>query len=182
MTDEFEDEVDLLTGGMKYPPKRFRDDDLIRQYRPLFSRYIDMRVAGKSAKTSFLQCFGSDYYDQHLTKRIEALEGGESFQRELEKRKKDAKFEDIFDLKRAVYGWLEIIQDPEARDSSRVAAMKELQVLYGMTIIDENGNTRAGKTLADFYVEQVKPLTAGVGDLHAAPGSPEAEAFERNTS
>jgi hypothetical protein len=177
VTDEFA-EIDLLTAGVKYPPSSFREDSFIRLFRPLVSRYLDMRVMGKDSTSAFMQCFGTDYYDQHLRRRIEALEGNESFQNEFKKRLSVAKFEDLFDLKSAVHRWMGLLNDPDVRDTSKVAALKELQVLYGMTVIDENGNTRAGKSLADFYKEQVKPLTAPEGELHAAPGTPEAQAFE----
>jgi hypothetical protein len=183
VTDEY-DELDLLTGGIKYPAPRFREDDFIRMYRPLVSRYLDMRVLGMERESAFLQCFGTDYYDQHLIRRIEALEGNEAFQNELGKRLDAKTPEQMFDLKKAIWNWMSIINSNSARDSSKVAAIKELQVLYGLTVIDANGNTRAGKTLADFYKEtdQQKPLTAGAGELHAEPGSPEAQAFEANTS
>lgn len=175
---EFEfDGIDLLTDGNKYAPSIFRMDSFIAKYRHLVSRYLDMRVMGAERSSAFLQCFGTDYYDQHLNNRIEALEGNEHFQIEFAKRLKDKPFDAIFDLKRAVHSWISIIASPDTRDSSRVSALKELQVLYGMTVIDENGNTKAGKSLQDFYRDQQKPLTADVGELHAEPGSPAAEAF-----
>jgi len=179
VTDEYDD-LDLLTDGIKYPAGKFRNPEFIREYRPLFARYLDMRVAGKPARSAFLQCFGAGYFDQWFLGRIEALEGGEHFQAQLEKKRAEADLTKVFDLKDAVYGWLDIIHNPETRDSSRVAALKELQVLYGMTMIDANGNTRAGKVLADFYKEsdRAKPITSATGDLHAEPGSPEAKAFE----
>ena len=174
-------DIDLLTGGIKYPASNFREEIFIRQYRALVSDYLDLRILGVEPERAFLRCFGTDYYDQFITQRIEALEHNPAYRVEFAKRFGAQSVDQMFNLKVAVYEWLQLINSKATRDSSKVAALKELQVLYGMTVIDANGNTRAGKVLADFYLEQnqAKPLTAPTGELHAEPGSAAAEEFER---
>jgi hypothetical protein len=56
-----------------------------------------------------------------------------------------------------------IALDESAKKADRMAEIKELNVIYIVTTIDDKGNTRAGRSLADFYAD-----VAGSG---AVPGA-----------
>ena len=177
MSEEYQDR-DRLTGDLLVTPAEIRTPTFARQYQHLVIDYARCRLEGIEAERAFQRAFGTDYQDQYLARRVEALEHSDVYRSIYGALLAERELADIFDVKKAIMQWMQIIGSSTARDTSKVAAIKELQVLYGLTVIDANGNTRAGKSLADFYREQVKPLTGEPGDLHPEPGSPEARAFE----
>ncbi|WVW37794.1 hypothetical protein Gekk315_00082 [Aeromonas phage Gekk3-15] len=58
-----------------------------------------------------------------------------------------------WNAKTSMWRLITVIEDPYTKCSTKMAAIKELNVLSGVTFIDSKGNTRAG-SLADFYAAQ----------------------------
>ncbi|MGN6083172.1 hypothetical protein [Trinickia sp.] len=70
----------------------------------------------------------------------------------------------VWSAETAVIHLLRLVESPYTKDSAKVMAIDRLNVLLGITIIDDKGNTRKiGRTLADFYED-----VAGSG---AVPGA-----------
>ncbi|XAO36781.1 hypothetical protein WP1_142 [Pseudomonas phage WP1] len=65
---------------------------------------------------------------------------------------------------------LQVVRDPTVKDSSRLPAIKELNVLAEITFVDEPGRTRVGRGLAGFYASEAEAQTATVAAAAEANG------------
>lgn len=129
-------------------PKAFADEAFAELNSEAFDMYVEYRVKGHHAQTSFIKVFGEDTRS-HLI--CEYIEHNPYYQRKFKQRLKDIKIEELWDAKMAVNELLATIKNPYFKDSTRLNAIKELNILIGITVVDENGKTKAGRSLADFY-------------------------------
>ncbi len=158
--------------------ERFLDDfaqpDFIAVNEPFFDRYVDLRVHGYSSRTSFIKVFGLDHYPdpQQGYRRTSDIEETDWYRAAFEARLKTVTVAELWHTKSSIHELLAIVREDATRDSTRLNAIKELNVLVGITVVDENGKTKAGRTLADFYAENGKSKVPG----KPAPADPSATA------
>lgn len=174
-------ERDIVTTEVQ-PARAFRDQTFANANIALISDYADYRVMGWNPERAFIRVFGTDYGDMHLFARIEALEHNIVYRQVFAKRFGATPLSRMFSVKHAIWHWLSLLNNPFVRETVRAKAIESLQVIYGITVVDEAGNTKATKTLDDFYREEA--ATKGDDESnpqafrHPDPGSPEAIAFE----
>lgn len=68
--------------------------------------------------------------------------------RTLHEARKKARVSKVWGAGKAVMALYDLTQDPAVRDSVRLNAIKELNVIAGITIVDENGNTKRAEEMA----------------------------------
>jgi hypothetical protein len=54
----------------------------------------------------------------------------------------------------SAHSLVSLVKSDETKDNVRLSAIKELNVIFGITVVDENGRTRAIRKLDDFYREE----------------------------
>jgi hypothetical protein len=180
--DGVERDRDIVTTDVQ-PARAFRDQTFANANIGLISDYADYRVMGWNPERAFIRVFGTDYGDMHLFARIEALEHNIVYRQVFAKRFGATPLSRMFSVKHAIWHWLSLLNNPFVRETVRAKAIESLQVIYGITVVDEAGNTKAVKTLDDFYrEEQAKPATEDESNpqafRHPDPGSAEAISFE----
>lgn len=161
-------------------PLQFRSERFAELNIKLVSDYADYRVIGWNAERAFTRVFGTDYADLHLYARIEALEHNLVYRKVFAQKFGVVKLEEMYGPKLAVYELVSLMNNPFTKCSTKLSAMKELNVLFGITVIDESGRTRAGRSLKEFYEDANQPTPNAKPNLtgrHPEPGSPESEAF-----
>lgn len=170
---------DIVTSEVQ-PPRAFRDQNFANANIGLVSDYADYRVMGWNPERAFIRVFGTDYGDMHLFARIEALEHNIVYRTVFAKRFGATPLNRMFSVKHAIWHWLSLLNNPFVRETVRATAIQQLQTIYGITIVDEAGNTKATKTLDDFYAAEAKGEEASnpVSFRHPDPGSEAAIAFE----
>jgi hypothetical protein len=133
----------------------FADPEFIKLNQSFFDDYIKLRVHGKPAYQSFIRVFGSEHWEgvQQGHNRIEAIESTQYFLTQFDKVLEETSASDLWNAKKALHALLAASQDLNNRDAVRLAAVKDLNLLTGIVIVDENGKTRVGRTLNDFYTE-----------------------------
>jgi hypothetical protein len=156
-------------------PSFFADETFVRANEGLVAKYVDYRVKGYPDQMAFLRVFGSDYKDQFLYQRIENLEHNAVYRKMFSERLNSIPVDELWNARISVQELLNIARSWFAKDSTRLAAMRELNVLCGITVIDEQGRTKAGRKLEDFYIQHTEELAAI--RRHPLPGTPEAEKF-----
>lgn len=141
---------------MERPIDEFADEEFIALNQPHFDKYVEMRVHGHSAQTSFMRIFGAAHWPgpQQGHVRLDAIESTEYFKNQFAKRLEEVKIHELWDTKKSLHELLNLVRGDYIKDATRLAAAKELNVLVGITIVDENGKTKAGRSLADFYANQ----------------------------
>ena len=156
-------------------PSCFADETFVRANEGLVAKYVEYRVKGYPEQMAFLRVFGSDYKDGALAQRIDNLEHNVVYRKMFDTRLRDIPLEELWNARLSVQELLTIARSWFAKDATRLAAMRELNVLCGITVIDENGKTKAGRRLEDFYTQHTGELAAI--QRHPLPGTPEAEKF-----
>lgn len=183
VSDEWEGETrdrDIVTTEVQ-PARAFRDQTFANANIGLISDYADYRVMGWNPERAFIRVFGTDYGDMHLFARIEALEHNLVYRQVFAKRFGATPLSRMFSVKHAIWHWLSLLNNPFVRETVRAKAIESLQVIYGITVVDEAGNTKATKTLDDFYREETASGATESNPQafrHPDPGSAEAVAFE----
>lgn len=149
------------------PPWLFGDSDFTIVYKSKINAYVEYRIRGVHAQIALGRAFGSENavnMDQNTQQRIYFLESNPYYMQRFEKRLKEISIDELWNTRQSVHEMLSILKSPYTKDSTQLAAAKELNVVFGITIVDENGKTKAGRTLADFYKT--------VGEPPASPDEP----------
>lgn len=142
---------------MDFTPKMFGDEKFAELNKDHFDAYVEYRVRGYHASVAFTRIF-DEVEPQLAHYATEFLEHNPYYKRRFADRLAKIKLEEMWDTKVSVHELLAVARNPFAKDSTRLNAMKELNVMYGITIVDENGKTRMGKGLADFYASLPVPV------------------------
>ena len=133
----------------------FADPDFIQQNQSFFDRYIDMRVHGHDPRQAFVHVFGNEHWNENQQgyRRIEAIESSPYYTEQFALKLKSIPVGELWDSKKAVNALLTNVRSPFVKDATRLSAIKELNILVGIVIVDDNGKTKAGRSLADFYAQ-----------------------------
>jgi hypothetical protein len=167
MSNEFEDKELLAT------PRDFASEQFALNNLSIYERYMDMRVQGHPSGRVFRILFGEAYVGDNLMQaRIYALENNPYYRREFPRKLEAIKIQDLWNPKVAVHELISLVRDPYAKESARLSAMKELNVITKIVIIDESGQSKPGRTLDDFYAKEGLPTpeSAEPAEItHSAP-------------
>ncbi|NIF88868.1 hypothetical protein [Burkholderia sp. Cy-637] len=118
-----------------------------------FRKYAELKVKGwPSARAAI---FAFDLINEcvdlsNLNALTQALDTNPAVVQMIEAMTDASEGSGLWSAKKAVVRLLAIIEHPDTRDAARISAIKELNVLSGITVIDDKGNTKAGG-LSDFY-------------------------------
>ncbi|AWD92473.1 hypothetical protein [Xanthomonas phage Carpasina] len=122
-----------------------------------YNRYTELRVHGFHSSVAFRQAFPLEMSEGSLgIGRMLAVEFNPYVVSRLRDRLAEVKPQDLWNPNIAVHEIISLARDPFAKEASRIAAMKELNVMLSITIVDENGKTRSGRSLEDFYRDSGK--------------------------
>jgi len=131
--------------------EKFEDDKFIEQHKADYDLYIDHRVRGYHASIALRRVFGEVNADQNILKRIDAIESTPYYQNGFKQRLKEIAIEDLWNTKQSLHELLCLTRNPVYKESVRLNALKELNVMCGIIVVDETGKSRKGTSLADFY-------------------------------
>jgi hypothetical protein len=172
----YEPGQDILTTNI-LGPQYFRNEQFALDNLEIVSEYADYRVAGYSAERAFLRVFGTDYADLYLDRRIEALEHNIVYRKVFAEKFGQTQPSQMWDAKMAVYELLSLANNGMTKCSTKLAAIKELNILLGVTVVDDKGITRAGSSLDDFYKNSHAAKQAAETGRHPEPGTDAARAY-----
>lgn len=154
-------------------PFFFGEESFVEANMEAILEYIEYRVHGYHEALALRRVFGENYNDSKLYARIDKLEHNRAYRDIFEKRLKEIPLEELWNDRLSIHELLSIMRSWATKDATRLAAARELNVLCGITVVDENGRTRAGRNWNDFYKSQA----AQDFTRHPEPGSPEANRF-----
>lgn len=125
-----------------------------RDYVERVKVYATMRFLGHNRVPAALEA-GIDIEEADSWGKV--AEATPMAQAELARLIEQMKMATVWTPKRAMWELFQIVQDQFEKGSTRLAAIKELNVLSNITFVDAAGNTRV-RTLDDFYKEQADAL------------------------
>lgn len=162
--------------GEAPPAKQMATDTWCNHNSQLIKAYVELRIRGWSGIKSMRRIFGEEYYDSNISARVNSLEGSEFYRSEFNDQLASTPISTLWDEKLSINKLLGIVNDDLEKGSTRLNAIRELNVLVGITIIDENGKTRKGNKVGDFYkdigTEPQRGASGQIGDMNYGP-SPE---------
>lgn len=129
-------------------PATFAEESFAVLNRECFDAYVDYRIKGVHDAKAFTMLFGAD--DDVRIKCV-MMEHNPYFQREYARKLAAKKPLEMWNEKMAVQQWLQLLNDPFTKCSTKATAAKELSVLMGITSIDDAGRTVSRRKLSDFY-------------------------------
>lgn len=135
-------------------PADFASELFAMSNQLLFDEYIAMRVQGVTSFVAFRTLFGDLATDNWATARIYALEHNPYYRRNFKATLDATPIDQLWNPKIAMHELLQMVRDKFAKETARMNAIKELNVLCEITIVDENGKTKAGRGLDDFYAKE----------------------------
>lgn len=135
-------------------PAQMATETWVKQNISTINEYIEMRVRGYQSIRTMRKIFGEEYYDSKIGSRVNHLESTEYFKAKFDERLREISMDKLWNDKLAVHKMLLIVNDDLEKGSTRLKAIQELNILIGITIVDENGKTRKGSSMADFYATQ----------------------------
>lgn len=135
-------------------PLDFSSEVFAANNKSIFDEVIALRVRGISIHVAYRMVLGEEYNDNLAQARIYAMEMNPYYKKEFKYQLDATPFTEMWNPKIAVHELLSLVRDKWAKESARLSAMKELNVIANITIIDESGKTKAGRKLADFYAEE----------------------------
>lgn len=156
---------------MEVPLDEFADPEFIELNKSFFDKYIALRVQGTDSRTAFIRVFGIDHLPQEaqgIHRRLEGIESTDYFNTHFDAALEATPVAKLWNPKRSLNELLCLVKGPLVKDSVKLNAVKELNIMVGIVIVDENGKTKAGRSLADFY-DSVDPLPKADEGKPAAP-------------
>lgn len=140
---------------------------IIHYHRAALDRYLKLKAIGKSSIAALAGSFGPGYaVSMHAPICIDLIETNDHYLNALPAYIEKFKSHAVWSPEIAARVLASIAMDESAKKSDRIAAAKELNVIYNITIIDEKGNTRAGRSLDDFYADVGIRRTQGNHGAH----------------
>lgn len=162
-------------------PREFEHPDFLANNKVGFDIYIGHRIDGHSGYRAMRMTFGDAFItDNQGMARVFAIERNPYYAEEFARRLQATKVEQFWNPKMALHSLITIVQDPMAKHTAILGAIKELNVLTNLTIVDEAGKTKPGRNLDDFYKSEGKEATAESAAVDGSQGqeSPEIAAGE----
>ncbi|CAN0624540.1 protein of unknown function [Burkholderia multivorans] len=148
--------------------RHFRDEDVVIQIRPLVTQYAALRARAVPPIRAFMRAFKTGAPDQSTFEKAQALESTDLYNALFEKALAAVPVNELLDSKKALHKYMEVVNHPSSKDTAKISALKEAAVIAGITVIDENGKTRAGASLDDFYKALDEARAAGNATSGAA--------------
>lgn len=160
---------------MQPPIDEFATAEFIEDNKSFYDDYIDLRVQGFDPYSAFIRVFGMEHWPEQAHRgqaRLNAIESTRYFNETFDAKLEKIKVTDLWNPKRSLNELLCVVRGPYVKDATKLNAIKELNVMVGIVIIDENGKTKAGRTLEDFYAMHDK-ADAKPAEKPAAPAGSE---------
>lgn len=133
------------------PPSQFGLVRFAENNPAYFKEYITYRLHGYNAHVAFRRVFGQEELATNGHLKVEEIEHNPWVRKKLAQLVKATAVSTLWDDKVAVHELLNMARNPFFKEQVRLGAIKELNVLTGVTVIDEKGVTRKGMSLKDYY-------------------------------
>jgi hypothetical protein len=155
----------------KVPASQFGSIEFAELNKEYFAEYIQYRLHGYHPQVAFRRTFGDEQLQRDGHLKVEEIEHNPYVRQKLAALLKAVNIAELWDEKIAVHELINLARNVFAKDNTRLGAIKELNILCGITVTDEKGNTKRGMSLDEFY------KTHGISADKAEAGRPDNANF-----
>lgn len=149
-----------MAGCSSLEPDEFEQPSIAAKYKDAFDEYIRLRIEGYLPAHCLTYAFYRSPGDTTISHCIPHIERSAYVRQGIKARLTDMQLEQLWNRNVSIWEMLQIVRDPFARDSTRLNAIRELNVVAGITAIDPNGKTVPG--LDHFYARGKDPLSQAI--------------------
>ncbi|REG57616.1 hypothetical protein B0G80_0240 [Paraburkholderia sp. BL6669N2] len=144
----------------RHDPRNFADEDwLFPDLAKNVDSFIDLYVKGIPRDAAVIRAFEMIRYGKYLGNAdmlALALLSVQSIAAKVTERIKASNPEDLWHSRLAAHKLLQIVMDDRNRESARLNAIGQLNMLLGITEMTESGQQKLiDKSLADFYQRRI---------------------------
>ncbi|MCA7922123.1 hypothetical protein LGM35_06460 [Burkholderia cenocepacia] len=140
-----------MSENFSYEPLDFASLEYAEEFSELFDRFIELCIQGIPGEDAIIDAFEMIQNGARLHNAKElarAARANPYFKTRFPAQLKKARPADLWNTRKAINYFLTMALDPNVRDTVRFNAARELGVLTGITIVDENGQTRRAEEMA----------------------------------
>ncbi len=138
-------------GNVQYDLEEFSKVEYALRNRASFDLYIEHKLRGETSLTALMAAFGYEYAtDMVVAHRIYLLEANPYFVENFDRRLGELALSKLWSPARSAYNLIQLARNAD-KENVKLAAIKELNVIFGITTVDDAGRTRATRRLDDFY-------------------------------
>lgn len=150
-------------------PDDFENEHFALNNKGMFDEFIALTVRGVDEYQAMRLVFGDNVMgDQQGVARIYGLKRNPYYKREFPKQLDSVPLGEMWNPRIAIHQLVKLVRNEMAKDTARLAAIKELNVMTGITVMDEAGNTKMGRSLDDFYTKVADQAESALYDLPQA--------------
>ncbi|WP_053525706.1 hypothetical protein [Burkholderia cenocepacia] len=158
MSNRYSDGVEELP---RHDPRKFADDDwLFPELTSNVDAFVDMYVKGIPRDVAVIRAFEMIKHGRHLGNAdalAAALLSVPSVAAKIAARIRESKPDELWHARLSAHKLLQIVMDDRHRESSRLNAIAQLNVLLGITEIADTGQQKlVDRSLADFYARRIE--------------------------
>ncbi|KVU80062.1 hypothetical protein WK73_04505 [Burkholderia ubonensis] len=155
----------MADGKFTYDSADFANETWADRFSIPFDDFIELRIKGMDRDVAIITAFEMIKHGARLHNVSDlalAAESNPYFRKRFEPRLKDKDPNDLWDSNKALNALLKLVESPTVRDSVRLNAIRELNILLGITELDEKGGTKLlDRSLADFYRMRIESQNGG---------------------
>jgi len=142
----------------RLPINEFAEEAYAQDFHVSFDMYIDQKLRGTASIHALMIAFGKEFTDDQFgISRTYMIENNPYYLRRYNEKLSTLDLGELWNQKTSAIALVTIVKDAEASGNIQLGAIKELNVIFGITVIDENGKTKAaGRNFADFYDDVAK--------------------------
>lgn len=156
----------------------FADEKFLKLNGSLVNEYVEYKIHGYHSTVAMRAVFGEENFDAQSHDRIVNLEASVAYREKFKARQKAIPKSELWNPEIAMTELMAFTRNPYMKETVRLNALKELNVLLGITIVDENGKTKAGRSLEDFYSQFGIPVASGAASKTPTDPQPTTNAPE----
>ncbi|PTD98343.1 hypothetical protein [Pandoraea apista] len=145
----------------------FSNEFIAHIHRDALLRYVKLRADGHTSIAALTGAFGHEYaMTMNPFAYINLIETSDAYKRTLVAAVAEKKDNPVWDSEQAARVLFSIATDETAKRAERITAAKELNVLFGITIIDDKGNTRRGGLTLDDLLKMTPSALGTASKAH----------------
>ncbi|MGQ7938497.1 hypothetical protein [Paraburkholderia sp. D1E] len=143
-----------------HDPANFADEDFLEYLPEETDDFIDLFVRGVPKDQAVIRAFQlikRGFGTTNADMLALAILSIPSIAKQIDAKIKAAKPDELWHARLAAHKLLQIVQDDRNRESARLNAIAQLNVLLGITEMTETGQQKlVDKSLADFYTRRIE--------------------------
>ncbi|MEM5370284.1 hypothetical protein V4C53_30180 [Paraburkholderia azotifigens] len=145
----------------------FANDQIELHCGKELERYMRLKALGKSSHAALIGSFGPMFANHNMWPQfVDLIETSDVYMERLPKHIEAQRGNSVWNAEISARALVAVVNDQGSKHSERINAIKELNVMFNITIVDENGKTRSSLSFDDVLRLAAEKRTAAGSKVH----------------